>query len=68
MIQSYTIDYIAFKKNQMHSGCCEGSQERVTPCYIYDLLFIFVRLSFVLSSFQYHNALLETQIRYRRLS
>ena len=46
-----------------------GSQERQTLLLqIYDKLIIPLRFSFVLSFFQYHNALLETQMRYRLLN
>ena len=61
------IDDIAFKKKKsiLVDG---GSQERQSVCYIYDMIIFPVGFSFVLSSFQYHNALQKAQMRYRLLS
>ena len=60
------IDDIVFQKKQMHSGRW-GSQERQSVCYIYDMIIFPVGFSFVLSPFQYHNALQKAQMRYRLL-
>ena len=41
-----------------------GSQLK-SVCYIYDIIIFPVKFSFVLSPFQYHNALQKAQMRYR---
>ena len=45
-----------------------GALERQSVCYIYIIIIIFpVGFSFVLSPFQYHNALQKDQMRYHLL-
>ena len=46
----------------------EGSQERQSVCYFYDIIIFPVGFSFVLSPFQYYNALQKAQMRYRLLA
>ena len=43
------------------------TQERKSVCYIYDIIIFPVGFSFVLSPFQYHNALQKAQTQYRLL-
>ena len=44
-----------------------GSQEGQSVCYIYDIIIFPVGFSFVVSPFQYHNALRKAQMQYRLL-
>ena len=50
----------------MHSGWW-GLPRETNAWLDYDELIIFVRFSFCFIPFQYHNALPETQMRYRLL-
>ena len=46
---------------------CGGCEERQSVCYIYDIIIFPVGFSFVLSPFQYQNALQKAQMWYRLL-